>query len=67
VQAAFNGRRIVIFSGGAMNENDAALLDEARGIREGGGFGTIMGRNVFQRPEAAAKALLAQVMDVFVT
>jgi len=65
VQAAFDGRRVVIFSGGAMNENDAALIDEARAIRDGGGFGTIMGRNVFQRPEAAAKALLAQVMDVF--
>jgi fructose-bisphosphate aldolase, class I len=65
VQAAFDGRRVVIFSGGAMNENDAALIDEARAIREGGGFGTIMGRNVFQRREAAAKALLAQVMDVF--
>ena len=65
VQAAFDGRRVVIFSGGAMNENDAALIDEARAVCEGGGFGTIMGRNVFQRREPAAKALLAQVMDVF--
>jgi class I fructose-bisphosphate aldolase len=55
----------VTASGGAMNENDAPLIDEARAIREGGGFGTIMGRNVFQRREMAAKALLTQVMDVF--
>jgi fructose-bisphosphate aldolase, class I len=67
VQATFNGRRIVIFSGGVTNPDDQALLDEAQAIRDGGGFGSIMGRNSFQRPEAAAKALLARIMDVFRT
>jgi class I fructose-bisphosphate aldolase len=58
VQAAFAGRRLVIFSGGpAKREED--LLDEVVAVRDGGGFGTIMGRNTFQRPEAAAKKLLA--------
>jgi len=43
---------------------DLAREAKARGLVVGG-FGTIMGRNVFQRPEAAAKALLARIMDVF--
>ena len=50
VQSAFDGRRIVIFSGGATKENDEAIFDECRGIRDGGGFGSIIGRNSFQRP-----------------
>jgi class I fructose-bisphosphate aldolase len=65
VQSTFNGRRIVIFSGGAKKEDDNALLDEARAIREGGGFGSIMGRNVFQRERAAALALLERVMKIY--
>ena len=64
VQATFNGRRIVIFSGGAAKTDDD-VIGEARAIREGGGFGSIIGRNSFQRPEAAAKRLLASIMDVF--
>ena len=65
VQAAFDGRRIVIFSGGVMNADDDALVDAARAIRDGGGFGSIIGRNSFQRPEPAAKQLLARIMEVF--
>jgi class I fructose-bisphosphate aldolase len=49
VKSTFNGRRIVIFSGGALKDSDEAVLDEARAIRDGGGFGSIMGRNAFQR------------------
>ncbi|MGB8328818.1 MAG: class I fructose-bisphosphate aldolase, partial [Polyangiales bacterium] len=48
VQAAFNGRRIVIFSGGAAKGTDA-VLEEIREIAKGGGFGSIVGRNAFQR------------------
>ena len=47
VQSSFDGRRIVIFSGGAKSE-DKHVFDEARAIREGGGFGSIIGRNSFQ-------------------
>jgi class I fructose-bisphosphate aldolase len=65
IQSAFNGRRIVIFSGGAMNADRAALLDEARAIYAGGGYGSIMGRNVFQRPRNEAIALLNDVMSIF--
>jgi fructose-bisphosphate aldolase, class I len=64
VQSAFNGKRIVIFSGGETKGTDE-LLDEIRGIAEGGGFGSIMGRNAFQRPRAEAIKLLNTVMDIF--
>jgi fructose-bisphosphate aldolase, class I len=65
VKSSFNGRRIVIFSGGAMNTDRAALLDEARAIKAGGGFGSIMGRNVFQRPRDEAIKLLNDVMSIY--
>lgn len=64
VQSCFAGRRIVIFSGGA-TKGDAAVLDEVRELAAGGSFGSIMGRNAFQRPEAEAVALLGKVMDTF--
>jgi class I fructose-bisphosphate aldolase len=64
VQSAFNGKRIVIFSGGEPKDT-AALLDEVKGIRDGGGFGSIMGRNAFQRPRDEALKLLKDVMNVF--
>ena len=64
VQSAFNGRRIVIFSGGEAKDT-AALLDEVRGIRDGGGFGSIIGRNSFQRPRGDALDFLRQVMDIY--
>jgi len=64
-QAAFNGRRIVIFSGGAAKEDASAVLDEARAIRDGGGFGSIIGRNAFQRPRAEALKLLGDMMKIY--
>jgi class I fructose-bisphosphate aldolase len=64
VQSAFSGRRIVIFSGGE-SKDTASILDEVRGIRDGGGFGSIIGRNSFQRPRAEAIDFLHQVMDIY--
>jgi fructose-bisphosphate aldolase, class I len=64
VQSAFNGRRIVIFSGGAKTD-DATILDEVRAIRDGGGFGSIIGRNSFQRDRAAALNLLDQMIRIY--
>jgi class I fructose-bisphosphate aldolase len=64
VQSAFNGRRIVIFSGGAAKGTDD-VLEEIRGLAEGGSFGSIMGRNSFQRPKAEAIELLHTVMDIY--
>ena len=65
VQSAFNGRRVVIFSGGARKEDEQALFDEARAIRDGGGFGSIMGRNVFQRERDDALRLLDEIMGIY--
>jgi class I fructose-bisphosphate aldolase len=64
VQSAFDGRRIVIFSGGEAKD-DASILDEIRAIRDGGGFGTIMGRNSFQRERPQALKLLSDVMRIY--
>ncbi len=64
VQSTFNGRRIVIFSGGA-KEEDKVVFDEIRAIRDGGGFGSIIGRNSFQRPRAEALEFLATVMNIY--
>jgi class I fructose-bisphosphate aldolase len=64
VQCAFNGRRIVLFSGGP-KESDEALFAEGRAIREGGGFGSIIGRNSFQRDKAAALRLLDEMIRIY--
>jgi fructose-bisphosphate aldolase, class I len=64
VQACFGGRRIVIFSGGAA-KGKAEIIEEIRGLADGGAFGSIMGRNSFQRPKTDAIALLHEVMDIF--
>ena len=65
VQSAFDGHRIVIFSGGAKKDDDEAVFDEARAIRDGGGFGSIIGRNSFQRPKEHALKFLATIMGIY--
>jgi class I fructose-bisphosphate aldolase len=65
VQSAFNGRRIVIFSGGPAKEDDESVLAEIRAIHQGGGFGSIIGRNSFQRPRKKALDLLGRVMNIY--
>jgi class I fructose-bisphosphate aldolase len=65
VQSSFNGRRIVIFSGGATKSNDEDIYNEARAIRDGGGFGSIIGRNSFQRPKAHAVKFLETIMQIY--
>ena len=64
IQSAFDGRRIVIFSGGAANFDDKALFEEIRANHAGGGFGSIIGRNSFQRPKAEALKMLRTAMDI---
>ncbi|HYV19442.1 MAG TPA: class I fructose-bisphosphate aldolase [Verrucomicrobiae bacterium] len=64
VQCSFAGRRIVIFSGGPA-ESDDKILSEVRGIRDGGGFGSIIGRNSFQRKKADALKLLDNIMKIY--
>ena len=64
VQSCFNGKRVVIFSGGEAKDT-ASLLGEIQQIHQGGGFGSIMGRNAFQRPRDEAIKLLNDVMNVY--
>lgn len=64
IQSAFNGKRIVIFSGGAAKSTED-VMEEIRGLAKGGAFGSIMGRNAFQRPKAEAIKLLQDVMNTF--
>jgi class I fructose-bisphosphate aldolase len=67
VECAFAGRRIVIFSGGATVADDATLLSEIRAIHAGGGFGSIIGRNSFQRQKADALSMLSAVMEIYLS
>ena len=64
VRSCFDGRRVVIFSGGAAKGREA-VLDEIRQIHAGGGFGSIVGRNSFQRERADGVALLNEIMDIY--
>ncbi|MGH7208956.1 MAG: class I fructose-bisphosphate aldolase [Nitrospiraceae bacterium] len=64
VQSAFDGRRIVIFSGGPKGD-DKTFFEEVRAIRDGNGFGSIIGRNSFQRPKADAIKFLQTVMGIY--
>jgi fructose-bisphosphate aldolase, class I len=64
VQCCFGGRRVVIFSGGAA-DTDQNVLEEIRAIRAGGGFGSIIGRNSFQRPRDAALKLLSTIIGIY--
>jgi class I fructose-bisphosphate aldolase len=64
VQAAFAGRRIMVFSGGAAKGADA-VYDDARAIRDGGGNGSIIGRNTFQRSREDAMAMLDKLVEIY--
>ena len=64
LQASFAGRRVVIFSGGEA-KGEEAILEEIRQIHLGGGFGSIIGRNSFQRPKDEALAMLGRVMEIY--
>ena len=64
VNACFGGRRLVVFSGGEAKGTED-ILKEVRAIHAGGGNGSIMGRNAFQRPKAEALKLLSDIIDVY--
>ena len=65
VQCCFNGKRVVVFSGGETKNDMNALLDEVRGLRDGGANGSIIGRNTFQRPREEALKLLSNIIDIY--
>jgi len=64
VQSCFNGRRIVVFSGGEA-KGDEGIAAEARAIHQGGGNGSIIGRNTFQRPRDKALELLGKLTEIY--
>ncbi|KQN05781.1 MULTISPECIES: class I fructose-bisphosphate aldolase [Sphingomonas] len=64
VQSSFAGRRINVFSGGASKGEDA-IFQDARDIRDGGGNGSIIGRNTFQRPRDEALAMLDRIIRIY--
>jgi class I fructose-bisphosphate aldolase len=64
MQAAFGGRRIMVFSGGAAKGEDA-VYDDARAIRDGGGNGSIIGRNTFQRSREDAMSMLSRLVEIY--
>ncbi len=64
IQSAFNGRRLVVFSGGSAKSTEG-LFAEIREIRDGGASGSIIGRNTFQRPRAEALAMLETIIKIY--
>ncbi|MCA8881892.1 MAG: class I fructose-bisphosphate aldolase [Rhodobacteraceae bacterium] len=64
MDASFAGRRIVVFSGGAKKGADS-VYDDARAIRDGGGNGSIIGRNSFQRTRDDALAMLDKLVAIY--
>jgi class I fructose-bisphosphate aldolase len=63
-KVAFAGKRIVVFSGGD-TKDDNALMDEIKAIHQGGGNGSIIGRNCFQRKREDSLKLLNQIIDIY--
>ncbi|WP_448586328.1 class I fructose-bisphosphate aldolase [Thermaurantiacus sp.] len=64
VRSCFGGRRLVVFSGGAAKGAEA-VFEDARAIAAGGGNGSIIGRNSFQRPREEALALLDRIIRIY--
>jgi fructose-bisphosphate aldolase, class I len=64
VQACFDGKRVVVFSGGEAKDLDG-IFNEVRAIRDGGGNGSIIGRNTFQRPKEEAIKMLDTIIQIY--
>lgn len=64
VQSCFAGKRLVVFSGGEAKDPEG-IFDEVRAIRDGGGNGSIIGRNTFQRPREDALKMLEVIVSIY--
>ncbi|QKX02029.1 class I fructose-bisphosphate aldolase [Wolbachia endosymbiont of Dirofilaria (Dirofilaria) immitis] len=63
-KSCFAGKRILVFSGGETKSvND--ICSEAKEIKQGGGNGSIIGRNSFQRKREEALSMLKDIMDIY--
>jgi class I fructose-bisphosphate aldolase len=65
VQCCFNGRRMVVFSGGVAKDLKG-VYEDAQAIRDGGGNGSIIGRNSFQRPRAEALEMVDKMVKIYI-
>ena len=64
VQSCFQGRRLVVFSGGTAKDEDS-LLKEIKDLYLGGASGSIIGRNSFQRKYDDALSLLNKITNIY--
>ncbi len=64
VQCCFNGKRIVVFSGGEASTSEE-VLQATRAIHLGGGNGSIIGRNCFKRPRTEALSMVQNIIDIY--
>ena len=64
VQSCFQGRRLVVFSGGTAKDEDS-LLNEIKDLYLGGASGSIIGRNSFQREYDDALSLLNKITTIY--
>ena len=64
VQSCFQGRRLVVFSGGTAKDEDS-LLNEIKDLYLGGASGSIIGRNSFQREYDDAISLLNKITTIY--
>lgn len=64
VETCFRGRRLVVFSGGDAKDLDG-VYNDARAIRDGGGNGSIIGRNAFRRPREEALQMLDTLIKIY--
>ena len=64
VQSCFQGRRLVVFSGGTAKDEDS-LLNEIKELYLGGASGSIIGRNSFQREYDDALSLLNKITTIY--
>ena len=64
VQSCFQGRRLVVFSGGTAKD-EVSLLNEIKDLYLGGASGSIIGRNSFQREYDEALSLLNKITTIY--
>jgi len=64
VQSCFQGRRLVVFSGGN-SKDEESLLNEIKELYLGGASGSIIGRNSFQRKYDDALSLLNKITNIY--
>lgn len=64
MQTVFNGKRVVVFSGGDAKDAEG-LIEDIQGLADGGASGSIVGRNAFRRPKAEALDLLGKIVTIY--